>query len=47
MLITDFQSIAVEATDNFHGQFLVWKLNVIFEGLPVEIFLDRQVFETQ
>ena len=37
----DFQSIAVEATDNFHVQFLAWKLNVIFGELLVQIFLDR------
>ena len=35
LLTTDFQSIAVEATDNFQRQFLAWKSNVIFGGLLV------------
>ena len=45
MLPTDFQSRAVETTDNFQGQFMASKLNVIFGGLLVYIFLDRQVLK--
>ena len=43
----DFQSIVVEGTDNFQDQFMAWRLNIIFEGLLVQIFLVQSVFETQ
>ena len=40
-----FKSRALEATDNFLDQFLVWRLNIIFVRLLVLILLGQSVFE--